>query len=344
MNLREKIEITLKKLIRIEECVLTYDESLIDHLPDILGEQYGIFSDNEIENSQELKELFILLSQQLTEDWHIQELPSLIKKSGISLEPFHINNSYPYASMFERWSEQRADQNLDLVLALQKDLGMGKYSSNTKRHDPELKIPNLKYYLRSVISAPMSLQERIIEKFTGHQTLWEYYFSRWIKNKILSRDKPTLSIGPRWITEIRFFREVVGLNMHIGLDLFSDNHDLVIAGDMHQMPFENDHFNFIFLKNVVDKSYNVRRLVKEVIRIIEPGGIVAIDQICGYCKCNPLTRTDIQRAKNLLRLFQARCKTNILVLQDIDISGIGDSQGTDETRNNARLAFQVWER
>jgi SAM-dependent methyltransferase len=155
------------------------------------------------------------------------------------------------------------------------------------------------------------------------------------------KDLAALSYPPFNPAHLLNIREVVGLNKHIGLDLFSDDSGLVIAGDMHQMPFENNYFNFIFMKNVVDKSYNIRTLVEEIIRVIEPSGIVAVDQVCGYGRCNPLTRTDIQRADNLLKVFQSRCEIKVLVCQDIDISGIGDSQATSETRNNARLAFQI---
>ena len=323
------------------QCVLTYDQSLVDQLPCILKEQHNVAADDQIENNQDLVTLFKLLTQKPTEDWHIQELPSLIRDSGLAIESFSVKAPHLSASMFDRWTEEKADQNLDSVLTLQKDLGMGQYNSTLTRHSPELEIPHLKYYLRSVISPPASFKEKIISRVLGHKTLWEYHFSRWRRSKILSGDKPTLSIGPRWITEVRFFREVVGLNKHIGLDLFSDDSGLVIAGDMHQMPFENNYFNFIFMKNVIDKSYNIRTLVEEIIRVIEPGGIVVVDQVCGYGRCNPLTRTDIQRSDNLLKLFQSRCKTKILVCQDIDISGIGDTEATDETRNNARLAFQI---
>ena len=154
--------------------------------------------------------------------------------------------------------------------------------------------------------------------------------------------RPSLSVGPRWVTEIQFFREVVGLKNHIGLDLFSDDPDLVIAGDMHRMPFPSEHFNLIFLKNIVDKSYRVRTLVEELIRVMEPGGIVIVDQICGYGACNPLTRTDIQHARNLLRLFEARARTHALVCQDVDVSGIGDAKEGSAKRYNARLAIRVW--
>jgi ubiquinone/menaquinone biosynthesis C-methylase UbiE len=111
---------------------------------------------------------------------------------------------------------------------------------------------------------------------------------------------------------------------------------------MHRMPFPAEHFNLIFLKNVVDKSYRVRVLVEELIRVVEPGGIIVVDQICGYGSCNPLTRTDIQHAQNLLRLFETRARTQALVCQDVDVSGLGDAKASSAKRYNARLAVRLW--
>jgi hypothetical protein len=200
MEFSTKILPILEKLVRKEQCVLTYDQSLIDQLPYILKEQHGVATDDQIGNNQDLVALFKLLTQKPTEDWHIQELPSLIEDSGLTVESFSVKAPYSSASMFDRWTEQKADQNLDSVLTLQKDLGMGQYNSTLTRHAPELEIPHLKYYLRSVISPPASFQEKIISRVFGYKTLWEYHFSRWLKSRILSGDKPTLSIGPRWIS------------------------------------------------------------------------------------------------------------------------------------------------
>ena len=165
--------------------------------------------------------------------------------------------------------------------------------------------------------------------------------NEWIATGALNTEHASLSVGPRWVSEIEFFRQIVGLEKHVGLDLFSDDADLVVAGDMHAMPFPDGHFQFIFLKNVVDKSYDIRKLVCEIFRVMRPGGIVVVDQICGYGHTTPLTRTDIQKAGNLARIFERFGKIEQLVCMDVDISGIGDSAGTDEKRYNARLALRL---
>jgi hypothetical protein len=74
---------------------------------------------------------------------------------------------------------------------------------------------------------------------------------------------------------------------------------------------------------------------------VRPGGIVIVDQVCGYGTCSPLTRTDIQSASNLRNVFAARVPLRSLVCTDVDISNLGDAAGTGQRRYNARLAVQL---
>jgi hypothetical protein len=214
---------------------------------------------------------------------------------------------------------------------------MGAYNKEMKRYDPE-RAPEMRVrdYLRSVTTPRPTLLERVSKKH-----FWEMRIKWWKLSGRLATLGPSLSVGPRWLTEIRYFRDIVGLRDHIGLDLFSDNPEMVVAGDMHAMPFSESHFRLVFLKNVVDKSYDIRTLVDELIRVTRDKGIVIVDQICGYHGCNPLGRTDIQSAGNLLRVFQARVHVDTLVKQDIDVTGLGDAAGSNARRNNARLALQL---
>ena len=330
----------LQQLIRRDECVLTYDTSLVSQLPDILREQYEIASDSQIPSHPRLRELFSLLAADAVDRAALSDLPSLIERSGTPLDGFSVlapeNATHEVARDFDHWTERRADEDLSSVLTLQRDLGSGRFSAARTRYASELDVGELRNYLRGVTSAPPSFVERLLR-----QSFWELKIARWKRRGWVDPGKPSLSIGPRWLTEIRFFREIVGLRRHIGLDLFSDDPEIVTAGDMHNMPFPDAHFGFIFLKNVVDKSYDVRKLVSELVRVVRPGGIVVVDQVCGYGSCSPVTRTDIQRARNFLRLFDARARTEPLVCEDVDISGVGDARAANARRFNARLAVRL---
>ena len=334
------IEECLDQVIGRELCVLCYDRNLVDLLPEILLENHGIAEDADIRRLPELTRLFDMLGAGPEQDRHIADLPKLITAGGIDLSKYSTRSAAErtsrFAPDFEHWSEKSVTDSVDAVISLQKDLGMGAHNSMSKRYEARKHMADLRNYLRSVTTPPPTLIERVLRR-----SFWELKLRQWLSRGVLMRDVPSLSVGPRWITEIEFFREIVGLQKHIGLDLFSDNSELVTAGDMHKMPFGDGYFQFIFLKNVVDKSYDIRKLVCELIRVLRPGGIVVIDQICGYGSTNPLTRTDIQRAENLARIFDARAKFESLVCDNVDISGIGDSAGTNESRYNARLALRL---
>ena len=330
----------LDRLIIKPDCVLSYDHDLIANLPDILRENHNLREDTEISKLPELKEIFQLLLPGERRSYSIQRLPDMLRTSGVSLEKYSTRASperlASVARDFDHWSEQGAAESLGAVIRLQKDLGMGRHNADLVRYEADRKVGELSNYLRSVTTPPPTLIERLTRR-----SFWELKISRWLKEGALDTMSASLSIGPRWVTEIKFFREIVGLQRHIGLDIFSDDSELVTVGDMHDMPFDDNYFQFVFLKNVVDKSYDVRQLVRELIRVVRPGGLVVVDQNCNYHGTTPLGRTDIQKAANLKRIFEASCTVESLVCYDIDISGIGDAQKTGETRNNARLALRL---
>ena len=45
---------------------------------------------------------------------------------------------------------------------------------------------------------------------------------------LVGADEPVLTIGPRWVGEIHYFRERLALKGTIGLDLFSRDEDLIV--------------------------------------------------------------------------------------------------------------------
>lgn len=243
-----------------------------------------------------------------------------------------------YEKNFSRWSLTTAEENVDSVLTLQRDLGMDQHNAALQRYPASWEHGNVP--LRLYMCGVTTVQPNLLEKLT-RRSFWELRIAWWKMRGMLDRTSPSLSIGPRWVTEIEFFRKVVGLKGHIGLDLFSDNEDLVKVGDMHQIPFPDRHFQLIFIKNTVDKSYEVRRLVAELLRVTRSGGIVIVDQICGYGDCSPLTRTDIQKSDNLLRLFRAHSPVQVLVQQDIALINAHSIKVRDRSNNNARLAIRL---
>jgi SAM-dependent methyltransferase len=91
-----------------------------------------------------------------------------------------------------------------------------------------------------------------------------------------------LCIGPRHDLEIKFFREELGFGCTMGFDLKSVNPDLIIEGDMHCMPLEDNSYDVVYQKNTFNKSYDIRLALDECVRVLRPGGILISDECMDY--------------------------------------------------------------
>jgi SAM-dependent methyltransferase len=60
-----------------------------------------------------------------------------------------------------------------------------------------------------------------------------------------------------------------------GLDLISYSPKIVL-GDMHHMPFDENHFDAVIFGWTLSYSATPQNAISEVIRVVKPGGIVAI--------------------------------------------------------------------
>jgi SAM-dependent methyltransferase len=328
------IDRALDTLINLSRCVLSYDRAPLHQILEILEEQYGIRSDADIEKNPNVRSIVQTFEARLGRKVQLTELERLLLESpsiGKKYRTTALIANLP-SSEFDKWTDVTACVDRSKALALQKDLGMGAHNANKVRYDPHQGSEALPGYLRGVTTPP----PRVIERLLG-LSYWQIKLKIWQLRGLISSERPSLSVGPRWVTEIEFFRKIVGLKHHVGLDLFSDNPELIKAGDMHDMPLPNDHFDFIFVKNTTDKSYDVRKLVSELIRVVSPRGIIVIDQICGHGAVSPLHRTDIQSAANLLNLYRARADIHPLVCYDIDVR----PWSADGSTVNARLAMQI---
>jgi len=89
-------------------------------------------------------------------------------------------------------------------------------------------------------------------------------------------DLKILCVGPRTESEI-FMLLAAGFkpgNVQ-GLDLISYS-DFVDVGDMHDMPYEDDSFDIVFLGWVIGYSKECQKIADETIRVTKPGGYVAV--------------------------------------------------------------------
>ena len=107
-----------------------------------------------------------------------------------------------------------------------------------------------------------------------------------------------LCIGCRNIVEINYFRDK-GSKSVVGIDLFSEHQDIHIM-DMHRMTFPDNSFDVIYSSHSLEHSRDVSQVTSEIIRIIRPHGILAIEVPIAY-----QTRgADLVDFKNLKTLEQ----------------------------------------
>ena len=81
-----------------------------------------------------------------------------------------------------------------------------------------------------------------------------------------------MCLGARTGQEVQAFKN---LNIDsIGIDIVPSE-PLVIYGDIHQIPFENETYEIIFT-NIVDHSLYPEKLVKEAERVTKPKGLIIV--------------------------------------------------------------------
>lgn len=87
--------------------------------------------------------------------------------------------------------------------------------------------------------------------------------------ELLDCRKKALCLGARTGQEV-FVLQELGLTDTIGIDL-NDDPPLVIEGDVHDVPFEDNSFDFVF-SNIFDHVLYPEKFVSEIERVLSPGG------------------------------------------------------------------------
>jgi SAM-dependent methyltransferase len=121
---------------------------------------------------------------------------------------------------------------------------------------------------------------------------------------VVKREEQVLTLGPRWVGEIHYFRDVIGFSNAIGLDLFSKDTNLVRIGDMHCMPFADSTFGLVYQRNTFNKAYDIRKALEECQRVLRDGGILISDECLAYTDgVSEVGRTSITHNKWYLQFF-----------------------------------------
>lgn len=103
-----------------------------------------------------------------------------------------------------------------------------------------------------------------------------------------------LSIGCRDTREIKRIKKSFRNAKVNGIDLFSQNEEIIVA-DMHSIPFPNNSFNLVISIHSMEHSYNPKKAFGEIFRILNNKGMFVIE----VPVCFELNDSDIQDYKNI---------------------------------------------
>ena len=69
------------------------------------------------------------------------------------------------------------------------------------------------------------------------------------------------------------------------IDLYSDSPQIQV-GDMHYLPYEDGYFEIVFSGGVLGYSDDPDRALHEIVRVLKPGGYIALAM--GYTPINKI--------------------------------------------------------
>ena len=137
------------------------------------------------------------------------------------------------------------------------------------------------------------------------KNVFEYYKN----NKILKENMKCLCFGARTGQEVVALSEI-GMNA-LGIDIVP-HEPYVIKGDIHDAPFEDNSFDFVFT-NIIDHSINPGKFMNEIERVLKSGGH-ALVQLQLNCKSDEYAENDVHNSKSVINLFK---ESEVLIDREI---------------------------
>ncbi|XP_021631215.1 uncharacterized protein LOC110628727 [Manihot esculenta] len=126
------------------------------------------------------------------------------------------------------------------------------------------------------------------------------FFQYFKQRNLLSNDSKALCIGARVGQEVKALRRI-GVADSVGIDLVPFP-PLVIKGDFHHQPFDDETFDFEF-SNVFDHALYPDKFVAEIERTLKPGGICVL-HVAISRRADKYSANDLYNTKPLLEMFK----------------------------------------
>ena len=277
----------LTELFPKGELVDRFDASYLEDVPEILREIHGLDAGGSGDDRvAELKRLC-----GLGPGAPVTELPDALRRLGVrdsDFSPPHASDKFKKKYDYTRVASWRRGRGVTVGAAPDAVDRINKVQEE--------------FSLQSGGSRKAVRFDDLGRALTGDP--WTPLFRKLIADSVVSADEPVLTLGPRWVGEIHYFRDVVGFKRAIGLDLFSFSPELVTVGDMHAMPFGDSTFGLIYQRNTFNKSYDIRQALRECVRVLRPGGILVTDDCLAYTDgVSELARTSMPSNRWVIRFL-----------------------------------------
>ncbi|XWS60330.1 hypothetical protein CRYUN_Cryun07bG0026600 [Craigia yunnanensis] len=143
-----------------------------------------------------------------------------------------------------------------------------------------------------------------------------FHFFRSLKQRnLLFNDSKALSIGARVGQEVAAMK-LVGVSDSVGIDLVPYP-PLVVKGDFHAQPFENQTFDFEF-SNVFDHALYPWKFVGEIERTLKPNGVCVL-HVALLRRADKYSANDLYSVEPLVELFK---ESELVEVRKVDGFGL----------------------
>ncbi|KAI3731426.1 hypothetical protein L1987_62614 [Smallanthus sonchifolius] len=129
--------------------------------------------------------------------------------------------------------------------------------------------------------------------------VFTHFFSDLKHKKLISNSSKALCVGARVGQEVEALKRV-GVSDSIGLDLVPYP-PLVIRGDFHHQPFDDETFDFEF-SNVFDHALYPEKFVGEIQRTLKVDGVCVL-HVALYRRSDKYSANDLYSTEPLIELF-----------------------------------------
>ncbi|KAB1201208.1 hypothetical protein CJ030_MR0G004689 [Morella rubra] len=141
------------------------------------------------------------------------------------------------------------------------------------------------------------------------------FFQELKQKKLLFNESKALCVGARVGQEVEALRRI-GVSDSVGMDLVPCP-PLVIGGDFHNQPFDNDTFEFEF-SNVFDHALYPQKFVAEIERTLKPGGVCVL-HVALSKRADKYSANDLYSVKPLVQMFK---RSEVVHIRKVDGFGL----------------------